>query len=480
MIKENCGIAATYLKETFNAPFILYQALIALQHRGQESCGISTLVNNNLIIKKYMGLVTQCFNENVLNELKSKLGIAHVRYSTTGKSAIEDAQPFLFKEGNFEMALAFNGNIVNLIELRKKVKEKGYNFVGNGDGELLTALVFFAIKESKDIEEAVKKIMEEVEGAYSAVMMTNEGQVIAFRDPIGFRPLIISFNKNGDALLASETVAADINDFNEIQTVNPGELIIIDGEKIERKKIIQNNHQHFCMFELVYFSRPDSIYEGKSVYEIRYRLGQELARTYKTDADIIVPIPDTSRPAAEAISRETGIPVVEGLIKNRYIGRTFIMPSQKERERTVKLKLNPIKPLIKDKKVLLIDDSIVRGTTIKNIIEIIRKAGAKKVEVWITCPPIISPCFYGIDIAIHGELIASNKKVEEIAKEIGADRLCYQTLEGLIRATGMEERLCLSCLTGIYPTPLAQRLANMLKDKKIQQRYWEVDVAQIL
>jgi amidophosphoribosyltransferase len=218
------------------------------------------------------------------------------------------------------------------------------------------------------------------------------------------------------------------------------------------------------MFELVYFSRPDSIYEGKSVYEIRYRLGQELARTYKTDADIIVPIPDTSRPAAEAISRETGIPVVEGLIKNRYIGRTFIMPSQKER----------------DKKVLLIDDSIVRGTTIKNIIEIIRKAGAKKVEVWITCPPIISPCFYGIDIAIHGELIASNKKVEEIAKEIGADRLCYQTLEGLIRATGMEERLCLSCLTGIYPTPLAQRLANMLKEKKVQQRYWEVDVAQIL
>jgi len=480
MIKENCGIAATYLKEFNEAPFVLYKALLALQHRGQESCGISTVIKENIHVKKFMGLITQNFNEETLKELSSPLGIGHVRYSTTGKSTIEDAQPCLIKEGNFEIALAFNGNIVNLLELRKKIKEWGYKFIGNGDGELLTALVFYAIKEKRDFEKAINLVMEEVEGAYSVVMITNQGQLIAFRDPIGFRPLIISFNKNKDVLLASETVAADINDFNETQTVKPGELIIIENDKIERKTIIQNNQHHFCMFELVYFSRPDSIYEGMSVYEIRYKLGQELAKTYKTDADIIVPIPDTSRPAAEAISRETGIPVVEGLIKNRYIGRTFIMPSQKEREKTVKLKLNPIQNIINGKKVLLVDDSIVRGTTIKNIIETLRKAGAKKVEVWITCPPIISPCFYGIDIAIHGELIAADKKVEEIAKEIGADKLCYQTIEGLIRDTGMEGKLCLACLTGIYPTNLAQKLADMLKNKRIQQRYWEVDLTQVV
>jgi len=478
MLKENCGVVAAfaYNKEV---SYLIFNSLLSLQHRGQESFGIATYYEGNIYLVKKLGLVVNSLTKEDLAYLKGNIGIGHVRYSTTGKTSLEDAQPFLLKENTLQLASCFNGNLVNYIQLRHILNKEGYKFIGRGDGEILTAFIFNKYKEYKDIEKTLIEVTEYIEGAYSLVLINNYEELIAFRDPLGFRPLNIGFDSNGNILIASETVAHDINNFGKIETVRPGEMIIINKSGIERKIISKSNKKAYCMFEFVYFSRPDSIFEGKCVYEVRYNLGKELARTYKTDAEIIIPIPDTSRPVAEAISQETGLPVVEGLIKNRYIGRTFIMPTQDERDKNVKMKLNVIKSLVKDKKVLLVDDSIVRGTTIKRIIEMIRKAGAKKVEVWISCPPIISPCFYGIDIAIHGELIASKKSVEEIAKEIGADKLCYQTLEGLKKAIGLGNDICISCLTGKYPTKLAQKLADELKDKEIKERYWEIETVKI-
>src|SRR5579885_2281216 len=419
MIKEHCGVLGADFKISSDPSKIVYNALISLQHRGQESYGIAFLEGKKVIVKKELGLVDQNFILENVRQVRRVIG--HVRYSTTGSTTQEDAQPSHYKVDGFEIALCFNGNIVNFMQLRKELKEKGYQFRSNGDGEVFAAFIAERYKEYKDYEKVIDDVFNKVEGAYSTTFLANTGELIAFRDPFGFRPLNIGTDRMGNTLIASETVAFDANDFEEFYSVNPAELIII-GEDTVQSKILRNvNRRYHCMFEFVYFSRPDSIFENKTIYEVRWNLGKELANTYATDADVIVPIPDSSRPAAEAISRVTGIPVVEGLIKNRYIGRTFIMPKQEQREKNVKLKLNVVKTLVKGKKVLLVDDSLVRGTTIKRIVEMVRKAGAAKVYVWITCPPIISPCFYGIDIAIHGELIASKKSVEEIRKEIGAD-----------------------------------------------------------
>jgi amidophosphoribosyltransferase len=475
MIKEHCGVVGAYFLNHKDPSQVIYNALISLQHRGQESFGIASLLGNEILVSKELGLVNYKLIKENLREQTSKV-IAHVRYSTTGNTTLEDAQPSYCENSNLKIALCFNGNIVNFMELRKKLKEKGYLFKGNGDGEVLAAFILECLKEGKDIERTIGRVYEEVEGAYSTTFLSNDGYLVAFRDPYGFRPLNIGFDNSGNILIASETVAFDANDFQEFSSIKPGEMVLINEGKPEIKTLKKVEKRYHCMFEFVYFSRPDSIFENKTIYEVRWNLGKELAKTYKTDADVIVPIPDSSRPAAEAISRETGIPVVEGLIKNRYIGRTFIMPKQEQREKNVKLKLNPVKSLIRGKKVLLIDDSLVRGTTIKRIVEIVRKAGAEKVYVWITCPPIISPCFYGIDIAIHGELIASSKTIEEIRKEIGADELCYQTIEGLKRAIGLGDNICLSCLTGTYPTPLAQKLSNELRNKEVKERYWEIEL----
>jgi amidophosphoribosyltransferase len=325
------------------------------------------------------------------------------------------------------------------------------------------------------LEKAIADCMNEVEGSYSAVFLTGEGELVAFRDPLGFRPLV--WGEGEDAkMFASESVALDINNVENFSDVKPGEVIIVKDGNLEKNQACSAKEKAHCMFEYVYFSRPDSIIEGKTVYDVRMNLGRNLARTYHSEADVVIPVPDTSRPAAEGVGRELGIPVCEGLIKNRYVWRTFIMPEQKARDDAIKLKMNPIKSVMKDKHVILVDDSIVRGTTSRKIIELVKKSGAKKVELWITCPPIISPCFYGIDIATHRELIAANYSVEEIAKKINADSLCYQTIEGLVDAIGLKkEELCVACLTGRYPTPLAQSLADKLKTQTTVKRYYEVE-----
>ena len=471
-LKEACGVIGIHDKDGNVAENIFY-GLMALQHRGQESAGIAlTTGNGSILLRKNMGLVSEALSLTELSMLKSRFGIGHVRYSTVGSLSLTDAQPFNLDS----TALAYNGTIVNYVELRERLRRSGVYFTSTSDAELLLNILLREVREEGDYFDALSELSKYVEGAYSAVCLTGDEKILIFRDPLGFKPLCFGETERS-FMGASESVAIDMLGGKLVSDVKPGEAILVSDSGVERKCFAKSKRKSYCMFEFVYFSRPDSIIEGRSVYDVRLKLGMNLAKTYGCgDADVIVPVPDTSRPAAEGMARVTGLPVAEGLIKNRYIYRTFIMPKQNLRENAVKVKLNPLRSVLKDKKIILIDDSIVRGTTIKNIVQMVRRAGAKEVHVRITCPPIVSPCFYGIDIATHGELIASKKSVEEICKSIGADSLGYQTIEKLVDAIGIEkENLCLACLTGEYPTPKAQKLADMMKVKPyhVKGRYVE-------
>ncbi len=460
MKRESCGVFGAYSPE--GSVFeLLFYGLTALQHRGQESAGIAIVEGGELKVRKAMGLVGDNFSLQDSQKFRSKYGIGHVRYSTVGASSILDAQPFQLGG----VALCHNGNLVNYMELRRMLLASGAKLYSTCDAEILVHLLAGKSDDASSIVEALTSNVNLIEGSYSAVCLTKRGEIIAFRDPNGFRPLC--YGSAGETVIcASESVAIDVCGGNLISSVEPGESIVISDGKIEKFRFAPCKRRAHCMFEYVYFSRPDSMIEGRSVYEVRLKLGENLGKTYGCKADIIVPVPDTARPAAEGISRVTGVPVVEGLIKNRYIHRTFIMPKQRMRENAVKMKLNPLKAVLKGKSVCLVDDSIVRGTTIRKIVNIIREAGAREVHVNITCPPIISPCFYGIDIATHQELIASEHSVEEIRRIIGADSLNYQTMDGLVDAIGLgKDKLCLACLTGEYPTPKAQMLADKMKGK---------------
>lgn len=473
--KESCGVLGARSFNGQDVSKMIYNGLLTLQHRGQESSGISTLNENQIYLKKSMGLVSLSFPENVLNNLKGRMGIGHVRYSTAGTSTIDDAQPFKVNYPKKGIVLAHNGNLVNHLNMRNELSKNGRNLESRCDSEIITHKLAEELIRTKDIEKSIYNYTEVAEGAYSVGLFTGEGELIAFRDPNGFRPFC--FGKNSKTtMFASESVALNINGINETYDVKPGEMIIFDENgKTERKQLMNPERKH-CMFEYVYFSRPDSVMEGKSVYDVRIELGRSLAKTYTSKADIIIPVPDTSKSAAEGISRETGLPVAEGLMKNRYIYRTFIMPEQRIRSLSVGMKLNPVKSVLKDKHVILVDDSIVRGTTMKKIVDMVRKSGAKKIDLWVTCPPIISPCFYGIDIATHGELIAANHSVPEIEKTLKVDKLCYQTIEGLTKSIGLGENICKACLTGRYPTCFAQKLADKMKTQKTlkHQRYYEI------
>jgi amidophosphoribosyltransferase len=482
-VRESCGVVGAISKGgevTHN----IWLGLLALQHRGQEACGIYTFEKNRFYHRKQLGLVG---NFEGFNGLRGSVGIGHVRYSTVGQPANEEtlrdsqkleefAQPHFSDRPKGGLALCHNGNLVNFPQLCHELRSDGTFLSATCDAEVMLKILANELSDGGDVERAVRNCVAKFEGAYSAVVLTGDGELIAFRDPQGFRPLCFG-ESNGLFMLASETVALDINGIHNHSNVNPGELIVAreDEPLIRRQLKAQNNHAR-CMFEYVYFSRPDSTIDGKDVYQARVKLGKNLARTHKTHADVIVPVPDTARPAAEGISRETGIPVFEGLIKNRYVGRTFIMPYQEGRDNAVRLKLNAVRTVVEGKNVLLVDDSIVRGTTMKKIVNLLKEAGASRVEVWVTCPPIRSPCFYGIDMPTHSELIASTKSVEEIRRTVGADELCYQTIDGLVDAIGFPKReTCLACLTGVYPTSLAQSIADEMQAKPQNQnvRYWE-------
>jgi len=452
MIREKCGVIGIYRPDSNpNVAASLCQGLYALQHRGQESCGIYIHNGTAITGHKDMGMVQDVFHYELLSKLNGHLGIGHVRYSTTAKSTLAEAQPFYYESPATSFALAFNGTISNFLEIRTQLEKAGHNFITQTDTEVLAHLIAEQLKETDDYLKALSGCMQILDGAYSLTLVNNRRELYGVRDPMGFKPLCLGTVEDEAITIASESAAIETIGGEFQGDIKPGELVRVDEDGVKRFHQIKSRRTAFCMFEFVYFARPDSILQGVNVYEARYRLGKNLAKEHPADVDAIVPVPDSGITAARGYSEELGIPVVEGLIKNRYIWRTFIMPTQDLRELSVKLKLNPVKSLIKGKAIALIDDSIVRGTTMKRIVRQLKQAGAKSVHVRISCPPITSSCYMGIDFPTRGELIASTRSVKEITRFIEADSLGYQTLKGLLDGIGLtQNELCLACLTGKY------------------------------
>jgi amidophosphoribosyltransferase len=476
-LKDSCGIFGIYSFTKKPVSIRIYNGLVAIQHRGQDSAGMSVLSGEKILTKKGAGHVSEVFSEKDLQTLNGYMGIGHVRYPTTGCSVEEDAQPFVVNYPKKGIAISHNGNIANLGSIIQLVKKKGRSPSSSCDAEYILHYVAEELIASKgDLWKAIRRTMKALDGSYSIVMLTGNGELVAFRDPLGIKPICMGMNKDR-VIFASESTALDINNMEIKRDLEPGEMVLVSEKGVKSKVLLKKQKRAHCMFEYVYFSRPDSVLDRRSVYEVRFRLGQILAQKHPAKADMVVPVPDTSRPAASGYSYQSGIPVAEGLIKNRYIGRTFIMPDQDKRDLAVKLKLNPLRALLKDKRIVLIDDSIVRGTTLRPIVSLLKEAGAKEVHVRITCPPIISPCFYGINIPTYEELAAHKHSVEEIRKQSGADSLAYMDIEGLLRAIGMpKSTMCLGCITDNYPTPVGNALAKRIKKLKGRKtiRCWEM------
>ena len=453
--RDECGVVAIYAHP--EAEKLAYLGLHALQHRGQESAGIVTSDGMALHMHKAMGLVADIFGGEALEKLRGTLAIGHTRYSTAGDSALLNAQPIMVQSNKGMMALAHNGNLVNAPEIRQRLEAQGSIFQTNSDTEVIVHLI--ALSKEQTLPEAMADALRRVEGAFSLVMISPD-RIFAARDPRGFRPLAMGRipkqpgEKQDTIVFASETCAFDLIGAKFERDVKPGELIVIGPEGTTSRFYSPSGEQSSCIFEHVYFSRPDSVVFGRSVQESREELGRQLAREAPVDADIVVPVPDSGVTAAMGYSAESGIPFRFGLIRNHYIGRTFIEPRQSVRDFGVKLKLNPVRSLLEGKRVVLIDDSIVRGTTSRKIVRMIRNAGAKEVHMRISCPPTISPCFYGVDTPSRNELIAANKSIDEIRDFIGADSLSYLSLDGLKKACGEGEKTnyCTACYTGAYPT----------------------------
>ncbi len=448
-MKEECGVFGIYSRDSnFNAASITYLGLHALQHRGQESGGICVNNRGKFNIHKDMGLITNIFDEELLKKFKGGMAIGHVRYSTTGSSRFANAQPLLTNSIKGELALAHNGNIVNNTELRENLEKQGSIFHSTLDTEVLAHLVARSFKD--DIIEAFTHSLQQLKGAFSMVAMTADS-LIAARDPNGFRPLALG--KLGDNyVIASETCAFDIIDAQFIREINPGEILIINDEGLTSFYFSEDRPQKFCIFEFIYLARPDSMFGGLNVHQARREMGKEMAREIKPDVDLIIPVPSSGVSAALGFAEESGIPYENGILRNKYVGRTFIQPTQKIRDFKVRIKLNPIKKIIKDKRVMLVDDSIVRGTTSKQIIRMVREAGAKEVHMAISSPPVKYPCYYGLDTSSRQELIASEKSTEEICEFIGADSLHYLSKEGLLNSIEIKDfGFCTSCFDGKSP-----------------------------
>ena len=440
---------------------LAYLGLHALQHRGQESAGLVSSDGERLRTHRSMGLVADIFTEEALSSLRGILAIGHTRYSTAGDSALLNAQPIMVQSNKGAIAIAHNGNLVNAQSIRGRLEGQGSIFQTNSDTEVLVHLI--ALSREQTLPDAIADALRRVEGAFSLVMISRD-RIFAARDPRGFRPLAmgriaaLSGEKKDTIVFASETCAFDLLGANYERDVRPGELVIVGPEGISSRFYAPSPAQSSCVFEHVYFSRPDSIVFGRSVDYSRDLMGRELARESPVDADIVVPVPDSGNTAAIGYSAESGIPFRLGLIRNHYVGRTFIEPRQSVRDFGVKLKLNPVRSLLQGNRVILIDDSIVRGTTSRKIVRMIRNAGATAVHMRISCPPTISPCFYGVDTPNKKQLIAANKSIDEIREYIGADSLAYLSLAGLKTACGEGEMTtyCSACYTGNYPTNLVE------------------------
>jgi amidophosphoribosyltransferase len=445
-LKEYCGLFGIYGHK--EASMLTYLGLYALQHRGEESCGIVASNGSHTYQHRAMGTVSDVFNKAVLKRLKGHLAIGHVRYSTTGSSVLKNAQPFVINYKKGTIAIAHNGNLTNSIELRNKLEKEGSIIQTTMDSELILHLLVKTKPEN--IKESLIETLPQVKGAYS-ILITTDDVLIGARDPHGFRPLCIG-KLGASFVLASETCALDLIGAKYVRDVEPGEIVIISKKGLESIKPFPPTRKAFCIFEFIYFARPDSNIFTKNVYLTRKELGRALAREHPMDADFIMPIPDSGVYAALGFSEQSKIPVEMGMIRNHYIGRTFIQPSQHTRDFNVKIKLNPIKSVLKDKKIIIIEDSIVRGTTSKMRVKTLREAGAKEIHMRVSCPPIISPCYFGIDFPTTKELIASRRSVEEIRDYIGLDSLKYLSLEGMLNSMPLpKENFCTACFTKDYP-----------------------------
>ena len=451
--REECGVFGIYGHP--EAANLAYLGLHGLQHRGQESAGMCSSDGEQLHCRKDMGLVAEVFTEAVLKELPGSMAIGHTRYSTAGQSTLLNAQPFYVECSKGQIAVAHNGNLTNAIDVRHELEMAGSIFQGTGDTEVIVHLM--ARSRERRLKHSLRESLLRLEGAYSLALLAKDRLIVA-RDPHGFRPLAFGklvHNGHDAYVFASETCAFDLIGAVHIDDVQPGEMIVVDSEGLHREQFAPPRKSCQCVFEHVYFSRPDSTVFGRSVQESRELLGRQLARECGVDADVVVPVPDSGVSAAIGYAAESGIPYQMGLIRNHYVGRTFIEPKQSIRDFGVKLKLNPVRHLIEGRRVVLVDDSLVRGTTSRKIVRMMRQARAREVHMRISCPPTISPCYYGVDTPDKGELIAANQPLEEIRGYIEADSLAYLSMEGLKEAVqDGDDEYCYSCYTGDYPTDL--------------------------
>ncbi|MBP7088587.1 MAG: amidophosphoribosyltransferase [Candidatus Omnitrophica bacterium] len=452
-----------------DAAKLTYLGLYALQHRGEESAGIVASDKGRVHKHSGMGLVSDVFNERIIKSLRGNIAVGHTRYSTTGSSTVKNIQPFLINHRGSNIAIAHNGNLINTAELRSEIEEKGSIFQTTMDSEIIAHLLVRSVGGS--FEEQTVKALSRLAGAFSLVILF-DGMLIGARDIHGFRPLCIGKLDNA-YVLASETCALDLICAKYVRDVLPGEIVFIRNDRIESLYLPEKDKHSLCIFEYIYFARPDSDIFGNNVYLTRKRLGQQLAKEYPVDCDIVMPIPDSGNYAAMGFAEESGIPLEVGMIRNHYIGRTFIQPSQHTRDFRVRVKLNPIRSILKDKKVALIEDSIVRGTTSRSRVKTLREAGVKEIHMLVSCPPIISPCFYGIDFPSKKELIASRRSVEQIRDFIGLDSLKYLSLNGMLRAMLLpQEEFCTACFSGKYPTRLPKKFSkNMWEQKRNKKAF---------
>jgi amidophosphoribosyltransferase len=456
--EEACGVFGVYAPGE-QVGRLIYFGLHALQHRGQESAGIAVADGHTMTLRKELGLVPQVFKESDLATLDGHIGIGHTRYSTTGSSTSwENAQPMLSSIGPNTIALAHNGNLVNTLVLRDRMKGHGIRFRSTTDSEVMATLVDHFTQQHSAIRGGIRETMKLIEGAYSVVMMT-EDALYAFRDPYGVRPLALGKLDGIGWVVSSETCGLDIVGAEFVRDLRPGELIKISGAGLESEQAVPAKKPSLCIFEFVYFARPDSVLYDCSLYEARENMGAAMARSTPVEADMVIGIPDTGVPAAVGYARESGIPFGEGLVKNRYVGRTFISPSQTLRQQGIRLKLNPLRHALKGRRIIVVDDSIVRGNTTRKLVALLREAGATEVHMRITSPPVKWPCFYGIDTDTQEQLIGSAKSVEEIREHIGADSLAYLSVEDMVAATGRRaDEYCLACFTGDYPVEIPEAI----------------------
>ena len=465
-LHEECAVFGVSLQKHAQeeAPGICYNGLLAMQHRGQEGAGIAAARGNAIVCHKDVGLVTEAFPPQVMEKMPpARQAIGHARYSTTGSNTARNVQPFVTEFLTGRIATAHNGNVVNAKEIREKLTPFGLDFSATSDSEVVSSLIAYQTIRLGDLLTGVKEACKLLAGAYSLVVLGGGGKLVAIRDPNGYRPLCLGENGSGVAV-ASESCALDSCGFRFVRDIQPGEAVLIEDGKVVHSEICLRAPHSLCVFEYVYFARPDSVLDGLSVYEARLNMGRMLAREHPVEADLVCGVPDSGLEAAMGYSLESGIPIATGFVKNRYIGRSFIFPTQAQREHAVDLKLNPLRAAVEGKRVVLVDDSIVRGTTCDRIVAAMRRAGAKEVHLRISSPPFRHTCYFGTDIGSEENLIANQLSIPEIEKKTGADTLGYISVEGLLEACrGSRLGLCTGCFTGKYATQVGAASKDALE-----------------